>query len=221
MGLGMSEGHYVVGEAPGGRPVLLLGPYASARGAASQVERARRGHRRAHRSAYGWQYGTQRATAQGGRPLPAGSLNRALGLWPLAEPDDIAEEPEPAPEPVKELEWRALERPTDANGVSAVPYVRARFRHARLLGWDGEPMLCQVTRVSLTDVWFRPIRADGSLGDSMRAEWGAGGNGGFENLIGEWQDHPTMRGRANAPSSEGLGAAGGTRPALDNVVPPA
>lgn len=214
----MSEGHYVVGEPPGGGPVLLLGPYASAQGAASQVERARRGHRRARPSAYGWRYGTQRVTAQAGRPLPGGSLNRALGLWPLAAPEDIAEEAEPAPEPVKEREWRALERPTDRNGVSAVPYVRARFRHARLTGWDGEPMLCQVTRVSLGEVWFRPIRADGSLGDSMRAKWGAG-HPEFEGLIGEWQEHPTLRGRANAPGG-GPGAAGGASSARPEYAPP-
>ena len=204
----MTDGHYVVGEPPGGQPLLLLGPYASAQGAASQMARARRGHARTLRSAYGWQYGTQRLRAPATRPLPVGALNRVLGLWPLAGPEDVApEEPEPAPRRGEGLPWRTLERPTDRNGVSAVPYVRARFRHARLRGWDGEPMLCQVTRVALARVWFRPIRADGSLGDSMNAAWGEG-HREFEGLIGEWQDHPTMRGRANAPGG-GPGAAGG------------
>jgi hypothetical protein len=185
MGL-VTEGHYVVGRPPGSQPVLLLGPYASHQGAASNVARARRGHRRARPSAYGWQYGTTSAPAQPGRPLPEGSLNRALGLWPLAAPEDIAEEPEleTEPEPV-----HGMERRTDRNGVALTPYVRARFRHARLTDPAGEPLVCEVTRLNLDAVWFRPIRADGSRGECIRAAWGRE----FESAVLEWVSHPTMR----------------------------
>lgn len=165
----VSEGHYVVAEGAG-RRMLLLGPFPALGDAEGWVERARWAHRRAQPTAYAYTYLARAVQARPGERLPPGRLNERLGLR-LAVP-------EVAPPVRGELN-------TDAVRRVFTPYNGAEFRHARLAGEGAGAVVCRITAHTPTTVWFRPIRADGGLGELHRCT-----TGDLRRVVKEWTRHP-------------------------------
>ncbi|MFC4328343.1 hypothetical protein ACFPC0_10945 [Streptomyces andamanensis] len=160
----MSKGWYVVGEGTGRRK-LLLGPFRGAWETDEWVVRVRAEHRRLYRTAYGWSYRVECVEGPPGRELPPGDLNGRMKLK-VSEPDVLLAK--------------------NASGRTRyVPYTGAEFRHASMSGEGGGPAVCRITRHDQVTLWFRPIGADGKLGDLYRHPLAE-----FKEVMAEWIRHP-------------------------------